>query len=163
MCLAVLGLLVAAAVRWQQQRTALRWHQNGCLTGSFCPFCFLSACVVLRACWPASSSRLPACLQVLRQAAQLLKPGGKLLLLEHGRGTWDIVNSMIDERAERHYRTYGCWYNRDILSILQDAGLQVDSLCRWHFGTSYVIVASPASPQQLAQPPSAAHQAAQAA
>ena len=94
----------------------------------------------------------PLLLQVLRQASQLVKPGGKLLLLEHGRGTWDWINETIDSKAARHYQTYGCWYNRDILSIVQQAGLQVDSCWRWHFGTTYFIVASPpAEPQQTQQ------------
>jgi methyltransferase OMS1 len=82
--------------------------------------------------------------QVLRQAALLVKPGGKVLLLEHGQGTWDWINNKINESAARHYKTYGCWYNRDILGIVQEAGLQVESVSRpWlHFGTTYIIVAS---------------------
>jgi methyltransferase OMS1 len=84
-------------------------------------------------------------LQVLRQAALLLKPGGKVLLLEHGQGTWDWINDKINNTADSHYKTYGCWYNRDILGIVEKSGLQVESVSRpWsHFGTTYIIVASP--------------------
>jgi len=99
-------------------------------------------------------------LQVLQQAALLLKPGGKLLLLEHGRGKYDWINKIIDDSAARHHKTFGCWYNRDILSIVEDAGLKVESLSRWHFGTSYMIVASPATEQQQVVEAAAAAQAA---
>lgn len=74
----------------------------------------------------------------------LLRPGGRLLLLEHGRSSYGWLNDYMDERAAAHHKTYGCWYNRDILAILQEAGLQAESLSRWHFGTSYVIAARPA-------------------
>lgn len=98
--------------------------------------------------------------KVLQQAALLLKPGGKLLLLEHGRGKYDWINKIIDDSAARHHKTFGCWYNRDILSIVEDAGLKVESLSRWHFGTSYMIVASPATEQQQVVEAAAAAQAA---
>jgi hypothetical protein len=65
--------------------------------------------------------------QVLQQACQLLKPGGKLLLLEHGRSSWDWLNSHMDERAAGHYAQYGCWYNRDILDIVQKVCMYVAS------------------------------------
>eukprot|EP00775_Hariotina_reticulata_P011711 gene11711-11856_t len=51
---------------------------------------------------------------------------------------------MLDSNAERHQKLYGCWYNRDMLDIVKQAGLVVESSSRWHFGTTYVIVATPA-------------------
>ena len=61
-------------------------------------------------------------LQVLKQAAQLLRPGGKLVLLQHGRSDWEWWNSSLDENAEQHKHKWGCWWNRDILVRVHCAG-----------------------------------------
>eukprot|EP00878_Enallax_costatus_P029904 GHUV01032472.1.p1 GENE.GHUV01032472.1~~GHUV01032472.1.p1 ORF type:complete len:139 (+),score=52.99 GHUV01032472.1:151-567(+) len=57
--------------------------------------------------------------KVLQQASRLLKPGGKLLLLEHGKSSWSWLDDYMNQRAPAHYKTYGCWYNRDIGDIVQ--------------------------------------------
>lgn len=79
---------------------------------------------------------------MLRQATRLLKPGGRLLLLEHGRSSWDWLNAHMDARAAAHHEAYGCWYNRDVLGIIAAAGLHVESVSRWHLGTTVLVVAS---------------------
>jgi methyltransferase OMS1 len=81
--------------------------------------------------------------QVLRQAASLCKPDGQILLLQHGRSSWDWWNQQLDTGAQRHKQKWGCYWNRDIERICAEAGLQVDSLSRWHFGTTYIITARP--------------------
>lgn len=51
--------------------------------------------------------------------------------------------------AGEHFRKWGCWWNRDIERIVRQAGLEVESLSRWHFGTTYLCVARP--PQHAAR------------
>lgn len=59
---------------------------------------------------------------VLSNLAPLLRPEtGRILLLEHGRGTWGIVNWWLDRRAPGHFTRYGCWWNRDLEGIVREA------------------------------------------
>lgn len=51
---------------------------------------------------------------------QVLRPGGRLILLEHGRSSWDWVNRILDSDARRHYSNWGCWWNRDMLAIVAE-------------------------------------------
>lgn len=81
----------------------------------------------------------------LQQMASALKPGGKLLLLEHGRSSWSFINKILDENAEKHLQKWGCEWNRPIDKLVLESGLVIESISRWHFGTTYVIHASKAS------------------
>lgn len=81
----------------------------------------------------------------LKELARVCKPDGRILLLEHGRATWDIVNEVLDKRAEGHARRWGCWWNRDVLKVVNDAGLDIEYVRRWHFGTTFYIIAAPRS------------------
>lgn len=59
---------------------------------------------------------------VLSNLAPLLRPDtGRILLLEHGRGTWSLVNWWLDRRAPGHFARYGCWWNRDLEAIVREA------------------------------------------
>ena len=79
----------------------------------------------------------------LQEMARVCKPGGRLLLLEHGRGSWNFVNGILDGGEEAHCKKWGCKWNRPIAELVAQAGLDVESLTRWHFGTTYVITARP--------------------
>lgn len=83
----------------------------------------------------------------LQQMAAVCKPEGKLILLEHGKASWDFLNSSLDQGAQGHFAKWGCWWNRDILQLVNEAGLEVQSCSRWHFGTTYMITAHP--PQKI--------------
>jgi methyltransferase OMS1, mitochondrial len=50
----------------------------------------------------------------------VLRPGGQLLLLEHGRSSWDFINALLDRDAPQHYQKWGCWWNRDISQLVKD-------------------------------------------
>ncbi|KAH8666306.1 hypothetical protein BX600DRAFT_511249 [Xylariales sp. PMI_506] len=99
--------------------------------------------------------------QLLANMAAQLAPGtGRILLLEHGRSWWDLVNGVLDRAAGAHFERFGCWWNRDIEAVVREAearvpGLEVLELRRpgwFKFGTHYWIElrVRPATPTESA-------------
>lgn len=80
---------------------------------------------------------------VLVEMARVCKPDGRILLIEHGLGSYDWINNTMDRGAQQHAVNWGCIWNRDINSLVEQAGLRVKSSSRWHFGTTYLIEALP--------------------
>lgn len=70
--------------------------------------------------------------------------GGRIFLLEHGRGNYEWMNNFLDKSAPMHADRYGCWYNKDIDKVIQDSGLVVERLRRYNFGTTYEYILRPA-------------------
>ncbi|MCJ1281665.1 hypothetical protein MMC26_000986 [Xylographa opegraphella] len=68
---------------------------------------------------------------------------GRILLLEHGRSNYEWLNRILDEHAPAHADKHGCWWNRDIQKIVQDSGLEVVQIKRYHFGTTWWIELKP--------------------
>jgi len=80
---------------------------------------------------------------VLKELQRICKDDGKILLLEHGRTkTYEGLSKYLDSNAERHAKNWGCVWNRDIDDILSMAGMEVESLTTWHFGTTYYVICS---------------------
>lgn len=79
--------------------------------------------------------------KALKNFSTLLKPGGRIVLLEHGRGEYDFINNILDGRAEKRLETWGCRWNLDIGEILDDSGLEITEEKRTHLGTTWCIVA----------------------
>ncbi|ODV84987.1 hypothetical protein CANARDRAFT_199814 [[Candida] arabinofermentans NRRL YB-2248] len=79
--------------------------------------------------------------KALENMKGLLKPGGRIVLLEHGRGTFDFINSKLDSRAEKHSESWGCRWNLDIGELVDESGLEITEEKRSHFGTTWCIVA----------------------
>ncbi len=66
---------------------------------------------------------------LLANLCTALQPGtGRILLLEHGHGSWNAVNRMLDRYAGRHFERFGCWWNRDIEGIVRAAAAAVPGL-----------------------------------
>lgn len=60
--------------------------------------------------------------RVIQNLAEMVQPGtGKIILIEHGRSRWGIVNTLLDWSAPSHFQKYGCWWNRDIVGIVESA------------------------------------------
>ncbi|ETW08542.1 hypothetical protein H310_01102 [Aphanomyces invadans] len=83
--------------------------------------------------------------QMLQEMQRVCKPNGKILLLEHGKSNYSWLTYVLDKFALKHAERWGCFWNRDILKIVSDAGLEVESSYRFHFGTTYYIIARPNS------------------
>lgn len=73
---------------------------------------------------------------VLCNLASAVKPEtGRIVLLEHGKGWYGIVNGLLDKNAGKHFEKYGCWWNRDIEALVDEAvqktpGLEVVKVTR---------------------------------
>jgi len=80
---------------------------------------------------------------VLRELQRVCRSDGTILLIEHGRGSYEWINNILDNGACQHANNWGCIWNRDILDLIAKAGLQVISVNRWHFGTTYLIEVKP--------------------
>lgn len=81
--------------------------------------------------------------QLLQSLGDACKDDGNIILLEHGKSHYEWLNRILDRFAEKHAETWGCWWNRDVEGILQESGLRVVNLKRYHFGTTYWIEAKP--------------------
>ncbi|KAL3670286.1 hypothetical protein V7S43_004599 [Phytophthora oleae] len=71
------------------------------------------------------------------------KDGGRILLLEHGQSSYGWLSGILDKFADPHAQKWGCHWNRDIIALVEQAGLEVETVHRFHFGTTYYIVAKP--------------------
>lgn len=92
--------------------------------------------------------------KALKNMAMLLKPGGRIVLLEHGRSTWDFVNNHLDFRAEKRMHTWACRWNLDIGEMIDDAGLDITYEKRVHLGSTWLLVCKrPEDPLRLEEKP----------
>jgi ubiquinone/menaquinone biosynthesis C-methylase UbiE len=78
-----------------------------------------------------------------REMARVCRPGGRILLLEHGRSDHGGIARWQDGHARGHARMLGCWWNRDPLTLVAEAGLQVMHARRAFLGIVYIIEVSP--------------------
>ena len=85
-------------------------------------------------------------LRALREIARVCRPGGRILLLEHGRSDRGWLGRWQDRRADRHAARLGCRWNLEPLDLLARAGLPVVEARRNFFGIFYEIEARPLAP-----------------
>lgn len=81
-------------------------------------------------------------IQALNEIKRVVKPDGKVYLLQHGRSQHEFLDKVLDKTSEDHAQHWGCWWNRDIISLVKQSGLKIDDIKRHHFGTTYMIIAS---------------------
>jgi ubiquinone/menaquinone biosynthesis C-methylase UbiE len=84
----------------------------------------------------------PDPVKALREMRRVCRPGGRILLLEHGRSTRPGVAAWQDRRAAKHAAYLGCWWNREPLDAVRRAGLVPSFATRAFLGMVHVIQAN---------------------
>jgi ubiquinone/menaquinone biosynthesis C-methylase UbiE len=81
-----------------------------------------------------SSCTFPDYAAAFREMERVTRPGGRILLLEHGRSSVGLIARRQDRNLERVYERSACRNNRDVLADLAQAGLEPTSHVVSHLG-----------------------------
>ena len=81
-----------------------------------------------------SSCTFPDPAAAFAEMARVAKPGGRILLVEHGRSSVGWIARRQDRHIERVYQRSACRNNRDVALELSETGLDVLSHQTSHLG-----------------------------
>lgn len=81
-----------------------------------------------------SSCTFPDYVAAFEEMVRVTKPGGRVLLVEHGRSSLGWIARRQDRNIERVYERSGCRNNRDVLADLSEAGLDPEEHVVSHLG-----------------------------
>jgi ubiquinone/menaquinone biosynthesis C-methylase UbiE len=81
----------------------------------------------------------------LKEMARVCRPGGRILLVEHGRSDREWLARWQDRREESHAKQLGCHWNREPMELVREAGFKVSNSRRLFFGVFHTIDAEPGS------------------
>lgn len=82
-------------------------------------------------------------IRALSEMARVTAPGGRILLLEHGRSPHLWLSRLLDRIAPYQIAKYGCHPNRNVLALVQAADLVVLKSERRLLGVLHLIWARP--------------------
>lgn len=81
---------------------------------------------------------------VLEKLNKWCKPGGQILLMEHGKSVSNrfvaLLQNVIDPL---YYRFIGCHHNRDIIGLIESSPLQIDKVEHYMIGMMHLIWCRP--------------------
>ena len=86
-----------------------------------------------------STCTIPDYVAAFREMSRVLRPGGRILLLEHGRSGVEWIARRQDRHIDRVYARSACRNNRDVGAELAEAGLVPDEHVRTHLGAIHQI------------------------
>jgi ubiquinone/menaquinone biosynthesis C-methylase UbiE len=81
--------------------------------------------------------------RVLRTIQTWCKPGGQLLMMEHGLSSVKAFNPLQRLVDPVFKLIVGCHQNRDIVKLVTEAGVKINSIERHTMGMVYLMWASP--------------------
>ncbi|MFB6311927.1 MAG: class I SAM-dependent methyltransferase [Salinirussus sp.] len=73
-----------------------------------------------------STCTFPDPVVALQEMERVAKPGGRILLLEHGRSDVRPVARFQEWRADAHYESLGCRWTQEPLEVVEAAGLDIE-------------------------------------
>lgn len=91
-----------------------------------------------------STCTFPNPIKALQEIKRVCKPGGQILLLEHGHSQLPWLAKFQDRHEYQHYQDHvGCRWNQDPLDLVQSAGVRVLKTKRAVLGIFYLLEATP--------------------
>lgn len=82
-------------------------------------------------------------LAALQEMRRVCKPGRQILLLEHGRSTWNWLGRYQDRHLQEQIDQGGCRWNQEPQDLVRQAGLQILAARRHLFGVFHAMTVSP--------------------
>lgn len=129
------AMLGHAAARYESRRPRTSFLEMDAEELSFSDHVFDTVISALSTC------TFPRPEVVLREMARVCRPGGRILLLEHGRSSVYVLARLQDWRAEAHFEKHGCRWNQEPLDVVTRAGLEVRDYWTGGLGTLTAIEA----------------------
>ena len=80
----------------------------------------------------------------LQEMRRVCKPDGRILLIEHGRSTWNWLGRYQDRHLHEQIEQGGCRWNQEPQELVKEAGLNILSANRTFFGVLHTMTVSPA-------------------
>lgn len=90
-----------------------------------------------------STCTFPDPLAALAEMGRVCRPGGRVLLLEHGRSSVGLLARFQDWRADAHYEKHSCRWNQDPLALVGETDLDVHDTETGMLGVITAIEAAP--------------------
>jgi len=85
----------------------------------------------------------PRPVRALREMSRVCRPGGRILLLEHGRSSREAIGRFQDRHEGFLAHRVGCHWNREPADLVTRAGLRTVSADRGLAGVIHAIEAAP--------------------
>jgi ubiquinone/menaquinone biosynthesis C-methylase UbiE len=90
-----------------------------------------------------STCTFPDPIAALEEMQRVCRPGGRILLLEHGRSSVGPIAGVQEWRADAHFEKHACRWTQEPLELVREAGLVVEDSSTALFGVITAIEARP--------------------
>jgi ubiquinone/menaquinone biosynthesis C-methylase UbiE len=83
-------------------------------------------------------------IKALKEMRRVCKPDGQILLIEHGRSSWEWLGRYQDNTVHQQIEQGGCRWNQEPQDLIKEAGLHILNADRTLLGIFHTMVVSPA-------------------